>query len=630
MLKIPFRLIANLWRIITTLWSLAITRIIRYFRNKQPAFVTLDLQKHYPLATSPASGIQRFLQQEHTMSMLELREALRHITSDTTINGVILRLKSLQMGYAHTQDLIGWLEQLRKANKKVIIHTDSASPREMLLMSAATDRLITPAGRLYFFGMRFEELFAHDLLKKIGIHAQFVHLGDFKTATHRFHKSSMTTPQRLMMQCLQDGLIHQFNEQHRKAHNISSEDLKRALEQAPLTPDVAQSLGLITDIAIGEHLEAWLTASAMPEEQDSPIADLQHPRASTTPLDSLIKSDDADPKAQKKKAQKLSKDERPPVTIPLDHYLAMRHTPYTWKPLIRRKPYIGVLDLNGAIVMGDEGPNPMVGGGASIKASEVIPKIIALKEDPRCAGVLLHMNSPGGSALASDLMWLELKLLAMEKPLVCYCSNVAASGGYYLASAAHHIICQPNTITGSIGVVVGKIAFGEALEKLDIHTEAIEQHPNSRFMSAFKPLNQDTMDHLVGDAKSFYTRFLERVGQSRHLPRKRLHRFARGRVYLGDEALRRKLVDDLGGLDRAIEKIYELTELKEGKVDLRFIPHHKQSLRELASGSMVQTHTPQQMLTTQLKPLTEQLNLAMWLQHEPMLAILPWRTDQFS
>ncbi len=164
------------------------------------------------------------------------------------------------MGYARTQDIIGWLDALREAGKRVIIHTDSASQKDLLLMSAATDRLLTPAGRVYLFGLRFEELFALDLLEKLGIRGQFVHIGDYKTATHRFHKSGMTPPQRLMMGSLQQGLIEQFEKRHADRFQISSEALRDALDRAPLDVYESRAIGLTTGESFAEHLDRWVEA----------------------------------------------------------------------------------------------------------------------------------------------------------------------------------------------------------------------------------------------------------------------------------------------------------------------------------------------------------------------------------
>lgn len=636
MLRIPFRLIANMWRLVTTLWSWVTSQLISRSRRKQATFVTLELKPGYALGTAPAVGLQRFIQQEPELTLLELREAIKHIARDHDIAGVILKLKGAGMGYARTQDVTDWLDALRKAGKRVIIHADGAGQKEMLMMSAATDRLLTPAGRIYLFGLRFEELFALDLLDKLGIKGQFVHIGDYKTATHRFHKAGMTTPQRLMMTSLQRGLIDQFTTRHAELLDISESNLQEALDKAPLDAYEARALGFTTGESFAEHLDHWIEAehyfAQLPETDPAHkvLERAESPRRLAQPIKEILPQPDKDVKAGKSKKKKKKKDKngvRPPRTIELGHYMATRHTPYDWRPLIRKKPYIAVLDLTGAIVMGSEGASPL-GGGVSVKADEVIPKLLQLRNDRRCAGVLLHVNSPGGSALASDLMWFEIQGLRSAKPVVCYCSDVAASGGYYLASAADQIICQKNTITGSIGVITGKVALGGALEKLHVHTEAIEQHHNSRFMSAFEPLTQDVMDNLVRDARGFYARFLERVGQARGIERERLHRFARGRVYLGDDALDRGLVDGLGGLDEAITSIYELAGLDPERVPMAFVSHRKQSLRDLARGSILNYDGPgtqANALSELFADVLEPAKIAMWLNEEPMLALMPWR-----
>ena len=636
MLRLPFRLLTNLWRLIAAAWGLLVAALISRSRRKQPTFVSLDLEPSYRVAAAPAKGLQRLFQ-EPKLTLLELREAMAYLKEDRDIAGALIRLKGASMGFARTQDLIAMLDDLRASGKRVIIHADSLTQRELLIMSAAGDRVLTPAGRVYLFGLRFEELFALDLLERLGIRGQFVHIGDFKTATHRFHKNRMTAPQRLMMSSLQRGLIRQFEARYTLRLGLEQEQVERALDLAPLDVDEARALDLITDHAFGEHLEEWLKATLRRElfEEAPPatIAALQRhsaPRALSAPLDQLYDGSPLEPtnKEDKKlERERQKKAPRAPRVFSLDHYLATRRTPYRWKPLLKRPSYLALLDLSGAIVLGGEGPTP-VGSGASVKADEVIPKLLALKRDRRCKGVLLHVNSPGGSALASDLMWHEIQALRAEKPVVCYCSDVAASGGYYLACAADEIICQPGTITGSIGVITGKVALGGALERIDVHVDVIEQHPNSRFLSPFAPLPQPVMDNLVRDARGFYARFLDRVGQARSIPRRRLHRYARGRVYLGDEALDRGLVDGLGGFEQAIATLHELSHSTPQSAPLKFISHREQNLRDLARGSllsMAREAPAAQTLAALCGDALEPARLAAWFHHEPTLALMPWR-----
>ena len=229
-----------------------------------------------------------------------------------------------------------------------------------------------------------------------------------------------------------------------------------------------------------------------------------------------------------------------------------------------------------------------MGSGASIDPEQVLPLLKRLENHRRVAGVLLHINSPGGSALSSDLIWQGIEELRSKKAVVAYCSDVAASGGYYLAVGADEVYCRPESIMGSIGVIAGKFAAGSALEPLGITHESVAGDEASTFGSLFDPLPEAVVAQLTEDTRAFYRRFLNRVGQARHIPKHRLHRFARGRVYTGETAFNRGLVDGTGGLKQAMERLLAIVELDSEEVDIKTFAHRHQSLSDLVKSSAMQ------------------------------------------
>ena len=615
MLRIPFRLIGNLFRLIAFAWSTFFFWLGKRARRKNKTYLEWRLEPFYAFGSSDA-GMRRWFSPSKP-SLLELRQSIKRVQESDDVDGVLITMESLNMGGARAGELIELLDKLRESGKELIIQTDGGGAREVMLLSAGDERLLTPAGRLYLFGLRFEEIFAKDLLDKLGIKGQFIHIGGFKTATHRMHKSGMTQPQRLMMTSLQRGFARHMSDRLEERMQITPAALDDAMLEAPLDAVRSRASGLTTGESFSGSMKEWLwyTRNEL-DDQSWKIGD--QPRQLGAPDKCQTEDDDKDGDKDELETKEFS-------ILSMENYLRSKPQ-LRFKRLFGRPRYVALLDLNGAIVMEGQNPGPLSRGGV-IQPSEVVPVLKQLAEDRRCLGVLLHVNSPGGSALASDLMWREIKVLDQQKPVICYCSDVAASGGYYLACGARAIICRPNSIVGSIGVITGKIALQGLLEKFDVHIEAIEQNPNSRLMSALAPLDEKAMSNFQRDAREFYVRFLERVGQARGIERRRLHRYARGRVYLGESAKERGLVDGLGGFEEALAKLLDACGTDEASTQIQFIEHRKQTLRQTiisGAGAQAELLSPLEQIPD---ALTGPLQLASWLEQERVLALMPYNID---
>lgn len=652
MLRLPFRLLANFFRLLGFLWSSFWFGLGKHFRRRRSVYLKLELESSYPIGEANRGGLRRWLSSPST-SMLELRDSIKQLIAidNDEIEGVIVHVKGLTMGPARVSELAQLFDELRESGKRVVMHTDSANTREMPLLASADDILLTPAGRVYLFGYRFEEIFVAELLDKLGVQGQFIHLGAFKTATHRMHKTGMTPAQRLMMQSLHDGLMSSLISRISARRGLTEAQVRHALSESPLGGVEAEQLGLISDRAFKNRVERWLQqdkdAKLLPE--DSPLykhawsADsIEAHRLLGKDLAETDREEDEESGEEAEDEEQLSKEDARALkrarkersktrvqVLPMEAYLAARPE-LSLKPLFGKKRYMAILDLSGAIVMDGEGGASPLGGGVTINPEEVNPALTRLSLDPRCLGILLHINSPGGSALASDLMWQQIQRARQLKPVVCWISDIGASGGYYLAAAGDRIVCREDTITGSIGVITGKVAVGSVLGKFHVRTEAIYDDDSALFTSTFEPLPPRVMQNFRDDARAFYRRFLERVGQARALDRRRMHRYARGRVYTGRDALDRGLVDDLGGLEAAQKILYELCETTPKKAPFEYIEHRKQSLRSVVSGSLIQASPTQQRIEGFAKHTLAPLEVAAWLEREPLLALLPWQLDNLT
>ena len=247
------------------------------------------------------------------------------------------------------------------------------------------------------------------------------------------------------------------------------------------------------------------------------------------------------------RASLLGEGQEPPKLVRAGGYLSFRLARF-FRP-VRRRPYIAVLPIHGAITGGREARSGSAVEGAIVHA------IRSLARDRRAAGVVLHVDSPGGSALASDLIHREVSLLAKKKPVVACFGNVAASGGYYVAAPASKIVAEPLSITGSIGVVMARLVARDLLEGMGVRTEVVRRAPHADLVSNPRPLDEDEHAILEREVEAFYRSFVGVVAAGRKREEGEIEPLARGRVWSGRDAHARGLVDVLGGLDAALAEV---------------------------------------------------------------------------
>ena len=220
---------------------------------------------------------------------------------------------------------------------------------------------------------------------------------------------------------------------------------------------------------------------------------------------------------------------------------------------LNKGPRIAVVYASGAIVDGRGGNDPL--NGSSIGSDTLVDAIRTARKDSAVRAIVLRVDSPGGSASASDAIWHELMLARQEKPdrpLIVSMSDLAASGGYYIAMPAEAIVAEPSTLTGSIGIFGGKLVMGGAYEKLGAHIESTSIGRNAEMGSPVRPFNASELQKIEGELRAFYTDFVRKAAESRHTTPDQIDRLAQGRVWTGRQAKDNGLVDELGGLDRAV------------------------------------------------------------------------------
>lgn len=462
---------------------------------------------------------------------------LDQIAADPSVEGVYYRVESAKIGLADVEAVTRRLDRLRAAGKRIVCFLEQGMVRDYMLATPADTIMMAPPGRLYTFGLRIEMMFLADALEKAGIQAQFVNLGRFKTAAHRFTRAEATVPQQVMMGHLLHGMADHVTERIAKRRQVAPEDARAIFDEAPMSAREARRRGLVDYVVYADQV-----------------------------VETLEKQGDCKRK----------------VTLhsPMQ-YLRSAVPKFKWRPLVKRTPEIAVLNLKG-VIMHDGVRGPM-GMGSLVTPKPVVKQLEALGKNKRVKAVVLHIDSPGGSAIGSDIIWRHIRKLAKNKPVIASLGNVAASGGYYIAVAAHEIVAQPSTMTGSIGVIAGKLSGGDLLERLGIKMQGLEIGQTAAFGSISEAMGEREMANLTRDIRGFYRRFLQRVAVGRNISRRRVHRLARGRVYTGERALRLGLVDHLGDLDRAIELACQKVGVPRDKANVRFVDHRPDPLRQLLS-----------------------------------------------
>jgi protease-4 len=462
--------------------------------------VVLELRGSYPEVPGPleiAGGRGKTLR--------DLLRRIDRLASDDEVKSIIVRITPLSLGMANAEEIRGALLAASKKGKPLECHLESAGDTEYYIATACKTIALSPAGDVFLVGPHVEAMFVKGLLDKLGVVADFEHQGKYKGAADSLQRDTMSPEQREATDALLDGATDRIVEAVAKARGVSAAVARGLLDKAPFSAQQARTAGLVDRLANFEAFrdevagkDGWETAEAgEPKPAPPNIFDLFGPG-------------------------------KPPV----------------------KGPRVTVVYLVGPIVHGRGGGGLLP--SQEVASREIISELEKLAADEDVKAVVLRIDSPGGSALASDLIWSAVRDVAAKKPMLASMGDVAASGGYYIAAGAQKIYAQPDTITGSIGVIGGKLVLGGLYDKLGVHKEILTRGARAAMFTEARPFTPDERQAVVTMMHDTYGQFLDRVVAGRHLTRSQLEPIAQGRVWSGADALSRKLVDKLGGLDEAV------------------------------------------------------------------------------
>lgn len=503
--------------------------------------------------------------------------ALLHaMAEDPLLRAVRLHLRSPGLGWAAAQDLHQALLGLRARGKVVFVHLEHAGNQELLLASAADQVWLAPAGEVFLTGVDAWLVFAGDLLSRLGVQVEIEAAGAFKSFGETWSRAFPSPANREATAALVEDLGEQLVEALAAARHVPVERVRALLRRCPVPPEEALAAGLIDGVGHADQADAALEA--------------QLGRA-------------LNPVSFHRYARWLAVERR----------LAR---------VGRRGRVVSVVHLEGPVVHGAE---PSGGGGHRIDADRVVPVLEQLRLSEPVGAAVLFINSPGGSALASDVIAHAVERLAQAKPVVAVFANVAASGGYYIAAPAAEIFARPGSITGSIGVVGGKLAFGGALSGLGVHAEAVRSDDQAMLLSPWRPFRPHERARFRALLDRTYDRFLAVVAAGRKRTVQDIAPHAQGRVWTGRQALERGLIDRLGGLEQGLDRARALAGLPPDApvVHQRFPPPRFRMLAQLLGRD---ARAEPDLLDQALRSVGEGGARLSLLRHHPgqALALLPW------
>jgi protease-4 len=485
-------------------------------------------------------------------------DRLTKAKTDANVKSVILKLDNLAIGWGKIDELHRAIADVRASGKKVYAYFDSADGKA-LLTALACDKIGMPeGGEVQLHGIRAEVTFYKDFFEKIHLQADFLQMGDYKGAAEPYMRSSMSPQFRKQLETVIDDFYEKSMVEavvkSRPDKNWTADQVKKWIDEGAFTAKRAKEIGLIDTIAYEDEFE------------DQAKADSKVDGIKVTRNYAKEKADDID----------------------LSNPFAIFKLLSPPKTKSSKKAKVAVIYAVGEIVSG-RGSVSLMGGESVVGSTTMIEAIREAEKDETVKAIVLRVDSPGGSALASDLIWKELA--ACKKPVVASMGDVAASGGYYISMAAKKIYAEPGTLTGSIGVVGGKIVTGGLFNWLGMKADIISRGANSGIESSERPWNESERVVMTRLMQTIYDQFLDKALQGRkkagvEMDKEKLLTLAAGRVWTGRQAKANGLVDELGTLDDAVAAAKKMAGQEDKDLEILTLPHPRSIIDKLTdSGS---------------------------------------------
>jgi len=467
-----------------------------------PSSATLELRVGGSLSEMAPNDVVGYLRGTRAPTVRGIVDNLRKAKVDSRVRAVLLKPTGFESPFwGKVQEIRDAVLDFRKSGKPIYAYVEYGGDREYYLATAADKIFLMPSSPLDLTGVATYELFLRGAFDKIGVYPDLHRIGDYKTAVNTFKEKGYTPAHKEMDESMNRDLYEQIVRGIADGRKKNETEVRKLIDEGPFLPEDAVRAGLVDDVAYEDQVDDKLRAGEKRGRLDT------------------------------------------------DDYTRVGLTSVG----LNKGPRIAVIYASGTINTGKSGYDPV--NGAVAGSETLIDYIKQARRDSSTRAIVVRIDSPGGSTIASDAIWRELTITKTERadrPLIVSMSDLAASGGYYIAMPAQVIVAQPSTLTGSIGIFGGKFVTGGLYEKLGAHIESTSVGKRAEINGPARPYNPDEVKKLQEQLQAFYDQFVERVAESRHSTPEKIDAIAQGRVWTGRQAKQNGLVDELGGLDRAI------------------------------------------------------------------------------
>jgi protease IV len=514
----------------------SVVDLLKETRDRRSATLILELDLADGIVEGqPADPVSALLSMRRT-NLRDVLGGLRRARTDPRVRALIVKIGGQRLGLAMAQELRDAISAFRDSGKLTVAWAESFGEVSRgtvpYYLASVFERVyMQPSGDLALTGVALEEPFFNEALGKVGITPRFAKRHEYKTAANTFMERAYTPEHEEMSGRLVASAGEQVVAGVAAGRGLSEDRVRELIDQAPLLGAEALEAGLVDKLAYRDEVYAEVRAA-------------------------------------------VSTTGRPDENARLRYISRYNRTQGLAKRIPRpQQEAIALIQGQGQIQLGRSGHGALPGRGSSIGSETIAAAFRAAVKDEKVQAIVFRVDSPGGSYVASDTIWREVVLARKAgKPVIVSMGNVAASGGYFVAAPANVIVAQPGTLTGSIGVLVGKPVIGDLLGRLGVGMGSVEQGAHARMFAPTRDFTEEEWTRVNTFLDRVYDDFVAKVAEGRDLSRERVDSLARGRVWTGADAHERGLVDELGGLGRSLDLARKKAGLS-SDAPVRVFPH---------------------------------------------------------
>ena len=536
--------------------------ILFYYIRKISPNTVLSLRIEGEIPEQVSNDMLSMLLRGRENTITDMVQGLDHARNDPRISGVVMRIGETDLNMGRIQELREALREFNGSGKFSVAYLEFANNRTYYLASSCRSVFLLAHSLLYVKGMMAGSTFYRGTLDKLGVYPDLLHIGDYKNATNVYTEKKFTPAHKEATEALLNDWFGEFEQGIADSRKLKPDQVATLVANGPFTSEEAFKAGLVDHVGYSDEVRDFV----------------------------------------------FRKNHGIERRIDLQTYLDRTNE--------RSGPTIAVVFANGEIISGRNRATPT--GENAMGSDTIAEQLRSARENSSVDAVVLRVDSPGGSSLASEVIRREVELTRRAKPIVVSMADVAASGGYWIAMSANRIVAEPGTLTGSIGVITGKFNLKGLFDKLGISTDIVTTTENATLDYAFQnytPAQRSFVEHQMRD---IYNNFVRGVAKGRNMKVADVEKIAQGRVWTGERALKLGLVDEMGGMDAAIDAAKVLAHIPKNKpVQLEYLPAPRSFVERLFSAA------DDASLSGRAREMREWVRETKSMASQPVWAILP-------